>query len=189
MRHPSGERAEFALGKPQQSNLQTQPALNGIHSLRRLFEKVPFVPVDVSNSVMLRKTPRCDHLTVIVSSLFPSFDNVLPKQRSFILFFLSQKMPEPLTLGLFLSNSDIEWSHLISISKERQENHKTCTSRVALLYHSQGSVRRKRKEEAREWQRMIREAGEAKGETRRKMKRFVCQIQKVSVPHKGCFLS
>lgn len=98
-------------------------------------------------------------------------------------------MPEPLTLGLFLSNSDIEWSHLISISKELQENHKTCTSRVALLYHSQGSVRRKRKEEAREWQRMIREAGEAKGETRRKMKRFVCQIQKVSVPHKGCFLS
>lgn len=100
MCHPSGERAEFALGKPQQSNLQTQPALIGIHSLRRLFEKVPFVPVDVSNSVMLRKTPRCDHLTVIVSSLFPSFDNVLPKQRSFILFFFKSENAGTVNTGI-----------------------------------------------------------------------------------------
>lgn len=49
-------------------------------------------------------------------------------------------MPEPLTLGLCLSYSDTEWSHLISISKELQENQKTGTSREALLYRSQRSI-------------------------------------------------
>lgn len=82
-----------------------------------------------------------------------------------MIFFKSENAGTANTGIVPSGNSDIEWSNLISISKELQENHKTCTSRVALLHHSQGSVRRKRKEEAREWQRMIREAGEAKGET------------------------
>lgn len=50
--------------------------------------------VDIANLVMFRKTPSYNHRTVIVSALLQSFGNFLPKQRSFVFMFLSQKMLE-----------------------------------------------------------------------------------------------
>lgn len=85
--HFTGEWTEYTLGKPQQSNLETQQALIEICSLRRLFEKGCLCASGHTNSIM----QSYNHLAVIVSSLSLSLDNVLTKQRSFIFYFFPKK--------------------------------------------------------------------------------------------------
>lgn len=106
----------------------------------------------------------------------------------FIFFFKKKEKTNPLTLGLCLSFSDIEWSHLISISKGLQENQKNPHKpRNAALSLSMKHVEKEEKGEGREWQRVIRGAEEAKGGRQEKMKRFcVCDPKGVYLT-KGVF--
>lgn len=80
-----------------------------------------------------------------------------------------QKVSKLLTLRLCLSYSDIEWSHLISISKGLQENQKNLQKpRGSALLLATKHLKKERGV-AREWQSVIREAGKAtRGETDRR---------------------
>lgn len=72
-------------------------------------------------------------------------------------------MPKPLTHRSCLGSSDIEWSHLISISKKLEEYKKNLRrpEKASALSLSMLSDERE-KGKGREWQRVIRGAGEAK---------------------------
>lgn len=93
-----------------------------------------------------------------------------------------QKVSKLLTLRLCLSYSDIEWSHLISISKGLQENQKNLQKPrgSALLLATKHLKKERGVGVAREWQSVIREAGKATEggdrQTSRKMKRFLSHI-------------
>lgn len=97
-------------------------------------------------------------------------------------------MLEPITQGLCLCYFDIEWSCLISISKELRENLRNRRSTTIQLKMKHLMIEKKKKKKSG---RVIRETGKAKGRERHKknkMKCFAPRIQKVSYTHKGCFL-
>lgn len=115
-----------------------------------------------------------NHLTVLVSLC-----NVLLSEKE----KKRQKVSKLLTLRLCLSYSDIEWSHLISISKGLQENQKNLQKPrgSALLLATKHLKKERGVGVAREWQSVIREAGKAtRGETDRRAGKWsvFCLISK-----------
>lgn len=101
-------------------------------------------------------------------------------------------MPKPLTHRSCLGSSDIEWSRLISISKKLEEYKKNLRrpEKASALSLSMLSDERE-KGKGREWQRVIRGAGEAKcvGGGEEKLSVLYLGFEKVCRPLKGCFLS